>query len=279
MNRQWPSVDADERVRRTPDDASPRAGQMALFAISVINATRRHTRPGAQDGAAALDCVHHDATVRTPGFDRSRAWRRRVRHGDASIGTPADPVRRRGFSSRDGPLVRASGSPSSSANNIGRITTDGTITEYALPTPAAGPVGITTGPDGALWFTEQFANNIGRISTGTAPTITEIEVPSPAGIPESIATGADGALWFTERENRQLGRIVPEEPARVTEFARRADASGPTALTSSCDGRLWFAAAGRRGRRVRSDRTEPVPTLVGGVGPRRLDRERGARRC
>ena len=29
-----------------------------------------------------------------------------------------------------------------------------------------GPVGITTGPDGALWFTNSANNSIGRITIG-----------------------------------------------------------------------------------------------------------------
>ncbi len=36
---------------------------------------------------------------------------------------------------------------------IGRITPDGTITEYPLPT-FGGPEGIAAGPDGNMWFTE-----------------------------------------------------------------------------------------------------------------------------
>jgi streptogramin lyase len=39
-----------------------------------------------------------------------------------------------------------------------------TITEYPVPTPASGPIQITAGPDGALWFTEEFGNQIGRIA-------------------------------------------------------------------------------------------------------------------
>lgn len=37
---------------------------------------------------------------------------------------------------------------------IGRITTSGVFTEYALPNPASEPTTITEGPDGALWFIE-----------------------------------------------------------------------------------------------------------------------------
>lgn len=38
---------------------------------------------------------------------------------------------------------------------IGRITPSGTITELAIP--AGYPTGITTGPDGNIWFLENDA--------------------------------------------------------------------------------------------------------------------------
>ena len=47
------------------------------------------------------------------------------------------------------------------SSKIGRVTTSGAFTEYPIPNRAAG---ITTGPDGALWFTEQNAHRIGRLS-------------------------------------------------------------------------------------------------------------------
>ena len=39
-----------------------------------------------------------------------------------------------------------------------------TITEY--PVSTNGLLGITAGPDGALWFTEWLGDRIGRITTG-----------------------------------------------------------------------------------------------------------------
>ena len=54
------------------------------------------------------------------------------------------------------------------ANKIGRITTDGVITEFPIPTAGSVPVGIIVGPDGALWFTEPGVNQIGRITTAGA---------------------------------------------------------------------------------------------------------------
>jgi len=54
-------------------------------------------------------------------------------------------------------------------NRIGRITPQGNITKYAIPTPNAGADVITTGLDGSIWFTEYNANQIGRISLNSAP--------------------------------------------------------------------------------------------------------------
>ena len=40
------------------------------------------------------------------------------------------------------------------------------MTEFGLRSANSGPYGITAGPDGALWFTEQTGNRIGRMTTG-----------------------------------------------------------------------------------------------------------------
>lgn len=49
------------------------------------------------------------------------------------------------------------------ANNIGRITPAGIVTEFPLPTATSLPVGITSGPDDNLWFAEIGANKIGVV--------------------------------------------------------------------------------------------------------------------
>jgi streptogramin lyase len=46
-----------------------------------------------------------------------------------------------------------------------------------VPTAGSSPTSITVGPDGALWFTEQTGNKIGRITT--AGVITEYPIPTP----------------------------------------------------------------------------------------------------
>ncbi len=59
----------------------------------------------------------------------------------------------------------AGGTPEDS---IGRITPEGAITHYRLPTSTAPPGGIAAGPDGNMWFTH--GGKIGRISPVAEPT-------------------------------------------------------------------------------------------------------------
>src|SRR6202167_3482311 len=82
------------------------------------------------------------------------------------------------------------------ADKIGRITTMGVVTEYAVPTLGSDPYDISSGPDGALWFTEHYGYKIGRITTsGVLP---EFSMPTMDAWPYGITAGPDGAMWFTE---------------------------------------------------------------------------------
>jgi uncharacterized repeat protein (TIGR01451 family) len=122
------------------------------------------------------------------------------------------------------------------ANQIGRITTAGTVTEFALngSTPEASPDGITAGPDGNLWFTED--NKIGRITTGGV--FTEFPVAAGSG-PLGITAGPDGNLWFTLDNVDQIGRISPA--GVVIDYGTGITAkSEPDGIVTGPDGNLWF---------------------------------------
>jgi hypothetical protein len=115
---------------------------------------------------------------------------------------------------------------------IGRITTDGYITTYALPNPInSDPGAIAAGPDGALWFTELVANKIGRITTAGA--MTEFNVPTPPGL---ITAGPDGALWFTEPFAQS-----PNDRAICQLLAEQIDRTLPEAENKIWHGHpVWF---------------------------------------
>ena len=90
---------------------------------------------------------------------------------------------------------------------IGRISMDGTITDFSLPEPNSAPFDIVAGPDGNLWFTDSTRNEIGRISPDGI--VARCPVPAADSMPERIALGADGQLWFTEWSGNKIGRMEP----------------------------------------------------------------------
>jgi len=66
---------------------------------------------------------------------------------------------------------------------------------------------ITRGPDGNLWFAEEYGK-ICRITP--AGVVTEFPLPGfPADAAIGVAADSDGNIWFTDTERGQIGRITP----------------------------------------------------------------------
>jgi streptogramin lyase len=126
----------------------------------------------------------------------------------------------------------------------------GTISEYPIPSANATPRGITTGPDGRLWFTEYYANNIARITTAGVMTAAD-EIPAPTAnvSPSGITAGPDGNLWFSEiagGDHSRIGRIPPTATASsdILEIPVPTANSSPEGITAGPDGRIWFTEYG-----------------------------------
>jgi streptogramin lyase len=146
------------------------------------------------------------------------------------------------------------------------------ITEFSAGISAnSQPVGITSGPDGNLWFTEIAADKIGRITV--SGTVTEFGVSAGSG-PRGITSGPDGNLWFAEFDGNRIGRITPT--GTVTEFSAGISADGlPESIVAGPDGNLWFTEEGgnRIGRITATGTvtefsvgTEPISITVGPDG-------------
>jgi virginiamycin B lyase len=151
------------------------------------------------------------------------------------------------------------------------------ITEYSVPTAAsAGITAITSGPDGALWFTEAGVSAIGRITTAgeytqyslgtvslpwgittgpdgalwftdfadkiwrmtTGGALAQYPVPTSGSWPYTITPGPDGALWFTEFNASKIGRITTA--GVITEYPVPTALSYPNSIIAGPDGALWF---------------------------------------
>ncbi len=111
------------------------------------------------------------------------------------------------------------------------------ITEFPVPSAFGGALGITAGFDGNVWFTEQSANKIGRITT--AGVITEFPLPVAGTKPARIITGPDGGLWFTETGRSFIGHINTAGSFMEIPLSRSGDAS--RGITVGSDGAVWFA--------------------------------------
>ena len=122
--------------------------------------------------------------------------------------------------------------------------TDG-ISEYSIPTSDAIPHGITSGPDGALWFAEEgnSGNKIGRITTNGV--LSEYPVPTSGAGVEDITKGPDGALWFGELSAGKIGRITTQ--GSITEFPAPTPSLGPFGIVTGPDGNLWFVESAQTG--------------------------------
>lgn len=118
-------------------------------------------------------------------------------------------------------------------DGIGRMTTNGRYTSWALPRRRAAPRRIAAGSDGAMWFTEHDARAIGRITVGGAIS----EFPLPRGLsPYDIVAGSDGALWFTA--DSCVGRITPSGQVATWPVP---DAGRLIAIVAAPDVGFWLA--------------------------------------
>jgi len=116
------------------------------------------------------------------------------------------------------------------------------VTSFDLPTAFTFPANLITGPDGALWFTEN--GKIGRITTTGA--LREFALPTGHNA-SSLTSGPDGALWFTEPTNQAVGRITTSGLISETKVPG-ACATGyscptsprPIGIVTGSDGALWI---------------------------------------
>lgn len=163
-------------------------------------------------------------------------------------------------------------------NRIARITSNGTVTEFEIPTPDANPDDIVAASDGDLWFTELIGNRIGRITTSGK--IIEYSLPLTAGEkrgmvfpprgrtlgPRGIAVGPDGALWFTEALGGRIGRISID--GAIEEFKVPRNTSSLGYIASDGHRALWFTLNEKIGKIT----TAGNVTLYDAAGVTDLDR-------
>ena len=121
---------------------------------------------------------------------------------------------------------------------VGKISPNGTIETFGLPTVGSVPIFIRAGPDGNMWFTELVGNAVGRVTP--RGDVTEFPIPTPNSRPIEIVPEPDGrAMWFTEEAGNKVGRIGMD--GTITEFPvpKMHDNVILAGLAFDAEGNLW----------------------------------------
>jgi virginiamycin B lyase len=114
--------------------------------------------------------------------------------------------------------------------------------EWALPTKGSRPHDPLATPDGALWYTGQFANKLGRVDTRTGA-IKEYSLTTPGSGPHGLVADKEGNIWFTANSKGYIGKLDPKS-GHVTEYQLPAGTRDPHTPIFDQKGILWFTAQG-----------------------------------
>ena len=110
---------------------------------------------------------------------------------------------------------------------------------WMVPTPGSRPHDPLATRDGAIWWTGQLANRLGRVDPKTG-VVKEFVLKSPHTGPHGLTEDAAGNIWFTGNNLGLIGKLDPNTGA-VTEYKLPdPKARDPHTLIFDRDGILWF---------------------------------------
>lgn len=124
------------------------------------------------------------------------------------------------------------------ANTLGKISPDGAISSFAVPTAGSFPIYIRLGTDGNMWFTELLGNKVGSITESGV--IREFDIPTANSRPIAIVPEPEGnAMWFSQEAGNNVARV--DTNGQITEFAvpKRQENVILAGLAFDSDRNLW----------------------------------------
>ncbi len=129
--------------------------------------------------------------------------------------------------------------------SIARLSPDGRVTGFRLPTGITQFGRLAVAPDGGVWFTDSWSNAIVRLHQGQ---FTPFEPTTPSANPFGVVVDAHGTAWATLQTANRLVRITAEGQKSELELPTRS--AGPTDIAIDANGAVWFLElrAGKIGR-------------------------------
>ncbi len=121
------------------------------------------------------------------------------------------------------------------------------ITEWQVPTPGSRPHDPWAAADGAIWYTGQTSNVLGRLDPRSGQ-FREYPLKTPHTGPHGLVEDGNGNIWFTGNSAGLIGKLDPKT-GTVTEYPMpESDARDPHTLIFDQSGMLWFTV--QQGNRV-----------------------------
>jgi virginiamycin B lyase len=110
---------------------------------------------------------------------------------------------------------------------------------WDVPTIGSRPHDPAAAKDGAIWWSGQLSNKLGRIDPKTGA-IREYSLMTPHSGPHGLIEDKDGNIWFTGNVASFIGKLDPKT-GLVTEYKLPDPAAkDPHTLIFDHDGILWF---------------------------------------
>jgi virginiamycin B lyase len=121
-----------------------------------------------------------------------------------------------------------------------------TIKLWEVPTQGSRPHDPRASRDGAIWWTGQLANKLGRLDPKTGA-IREYSLKSPHTGPHGLAEDRDGNIWFTGNSAGLIGKLYPATGVTTEYPLPDKTARDPHTIEVAPDGMVWFTVqAGNR---------------------------------
>jgi virginiamycin B lyase len=113
------------------------------------------------------------------------------------------------------------------------------IKEWQVPIAGSRPHDPLATRDGAIWYTGQMSNRLGRVDTRTGQ-VREYPLKSPLTAPHGLVEDREGNIWFTGNHISIIGKLDPKT-GNVTEYKMPdPKARDPHSLAFGPGGMLFF---------------------------------------
>jgi virginiamycin B lyase len=120
------------------------------------------------------------------------------------------------------------------ANQLLRITPDGQMKPFDVPTRGSSPTDVAIGQDGSVWFVEFRGNKVVRFRDSR---FEEISLGTENVGATGLAVAPNGDVWFGMLRKRALGRV---REGKLKEFSLPRKTSRPYGVALDGEGNVWY---------------------------------------